>query len=362
MNSLSKLIKYKLYYLFGFPKTFPMNFTLGLTYRCNSKCKTCNIWKKKKSDAELSLQEFEQIFKKIGKNKLYLLILTGGETFLHKDIDNVCGYAEKYCEPSSIVIPTNAILGDYVVEKTKLILEKCKKTHVTINLSLDGIGKKQDEMRGVPGNFKKTMMVYEELKKLEKAHKNFDVSLHTVISKFNYDDFEEIFAYVTQKLKPENYITEIAENRQELGNMNDDITLTYEEYSLKINFLIKDLAKKKNLNAKQALRLEYYKVVKEILKKKTQVIPCYAGIASAQIDALGEVWFCCVRAESIGNIRDVDYNLMELWYNKKAMKQRKSIKNKECYCPLASASYTNIVLSSINSLKTAFGFIMSRIR
>ncbi len=362
MNSLPKLINYKLYHLFGFPKTFPMNLTLGLTYKCNSKCKTCNIWKKGKFGGEFSLEEFEKIFKKIGRNKLYVLILTGGETFLNKDIDRICEYAEGYCNPNSIVIPTNAILGDYVIKKVKLILEKCKKTHITINLSLDGIGRKQDELRGISGNFKKTMKVYEELKKLEKLHKNFDVSLHTVVSKFNYKDFEEIFDYVTKKLKPKNYITEIAENRYELGNIEDQITPTYEEYSSKINFLINDLEKKKKLNIKQALRLEYYKLVKEILKRKTQVIPCYAGIASAQIDPMGEVWFCCVRGESIGNIRDVDYDLMKLWYNKKAMKQRKSIKDKECSCPLASASYTNIALSSIKSLRVVFNFISSRFK
>jgi MoaA/NifB/PqqE/SkfB family radical SAM enzyme len=362
MNSLSKLIDYKLYDWFGFPKTFPMNLTLGLSYKCNSRCKTCNIWKKKKFDKEMSLEEFEKIFRKIGRNKLYVLILTGGEPFLYKDIDKICEYAERYCRPNSIVIPTNCILGDYVLTKTKQILEKCKRTHITINLSLDGIEGEQDKIRGVPGNFKKTMLVYQELKKLEKEHKNFDVSMHTVISKFNYKDFEEVFNYVTKKLKPENYITEVAENRHELDNMEKDITPTYEEYSSKINFLIKDLEKQKNLNTKQALRLEYYKLVKETLRRKTQVIPCYAGIASAQIDPTGELWFCCVRAESIGNVRDVDYDLMKLWYNKKAMKQRKSIRNKECYCPLASASYTNIALNPTKSLKVVSNFITSRFK
>ena len=358
---ISKLIRYKSYKLFGFPKTFPMNLTLGLTYRCNSRCSTCNIWKRKEFKHELSLNEFEKIFKNIGKNRIYLLILTGGEPFLHKDIVEICEYAEKYCKPETVVIPTNCILNEIVVRKTEEILKNCRKSHITVNISLDGIYGKHDFIRGTPGNFDKAMNVYKKLKSFEKKYKNFDVSLHTVISKFNFMDFKEIFEYVSKELKPENYITEIAEHRNELNNTKENIAPEFNEYSQAIDLLIKDLETKK-LNLKQALRIEYYRLVKKILKQKKQVIPCYAGIASAQIDPTGEVWFCCVRAESIGNIRDVNYDLMRLWFNEKAEKQRKSIKNKECCCPLASASYTNISLSFAASSRTLYKLLKSRIK
>jgi hypothetical protein len=160
-------------------------------------------------------------------------------------------------------------------------------------------------------------------------------------------------------LKPNNYITEVAENRNELYNMNEKITPDLEEYSYSIDFLINNL-KNKKLNSKQALRLEYYKLVKMILKQKKQIIPCYAVIASAQIDPTGEVWFCCVRAESIGNLRNVNFDLMKLWYNKKAKEQRKSIANNECYCPLASANYTNISLDKKMISRVIYNMSLSR--
>jgi MoaA/NifB/PqqE/SkfB family radical SAM enzyme len=357
---VKKLASYKLFKILGFPKTFPMNLTLGLSYRCNSKCKTCNIWKRDSKDKELTIEEFKKIFKKIGKDKLYLLILTGGEPFLHKDIAEIAGLAEIYCEPKTIVIPTNGILGERIVEKAREILKNCKKSHVTINVSIDELGEKHDNIRGVPGNFKRAIEVYSELKLLEKVYPNFDVSLHTVISKFNYENFPKIFEEL-KKLNPTNYITEIAEERVELGTINNNITPSYEEYSKAINLLIKDL-KNKKIGLKQSLRIEYYKMVKQILKEKRQIIPCYSGIASAQIDPTGEVWFCCVRAESIGNLREVDYDLMKLWNNNKAKKQRKSISNKECYCPLASANYTNLSLYPPTSAKVILRLIKSKLR
>lgn len=358
---LFKLIQYILYKKTGIPKSFPMNLTFGLTYKCNSRCKTCNIWKIKKFDKELSLEEIKKIFYKIGKNNIHLLVLTGGEPFLHPHLAEICWYIEKICLPHSIVIPTNCLIGGKIVEKTEEILSKCKKTKFTINLSLDGVGKKQDIMRGISGNFEKTMETYKKLKELERKYSNFDVSFHTVISKFNFKDFPELFNYIEKKLKPKNYITEIAENRNELCNMGDKITPQYEEYAPAINFLIRDL-KKRKLNFKQAFRLEYYKIVKEILRRKTQIIPCYAGIASAQIDPTGEVWFCCVRAESVGNLREVNYDLRKLWSNNKAKKQRKSVANKECYCPLASANYTNISLKPTKAIKVLFNLFKSRLR
>jgi len=358
---ISKLISHKLYKKIRFPKSLPMNLTFGLTYKCNSRCKTCNIWKIKKFDKELSLEEIKKIFYKIGKNNIHLLVLTGGEPFLHPHLAEICWYIEKICLPHSIVIPTNCLIGGKIVEKTKEILSKFTKTHFTINLSLDGIEKKQDQMRGIPGNFKKTIETYQKLKELEKTYSNFDVSFHTVISKFNFKDFPLLFDYVEKNLKPKNYITEIAENRKELCNMKDEITPSYIEYAPAINFLIRDL-KKRKLNFKQAFRLEYYKIVKEILRRKTQIIPCYAGIASAQIDPTGEVWFCCVRAESVGNLREVNYDLRKLWYNNKAEKQRKSIANKECYCPLASANYTNISLKPTKAIKVLWHFFKSKLK
>jgi MoaA/NifB/PqqE/SkfB family radical SAM enzyme len=356
---IKKLASYKSYRLFGFPRVFPMNLTLGLSYRCNSKCKTCNIWKMKDFGHELSPEEFRKIFQSIGKNNLYLLILTGGEPFLHRNIAEIAGYAEQFCEPETIVIPTNCILGDYVVKKTEEILKKCRKSHITVNVSIDEIGKNNDLIRGIPGDYKRALETYKKLKLLEKKYKNFDVSIHTVISKFNFKNFPEIYETLS-KLSPSNYITEIAEKRNELANTKDNITPDYDEYSHAIDYLMNKL-KSEKLSLKQSLRIEYYKNVKRILKEKRQIIPCYAGIASAQIDPKGEVWLCCVRAESIGNIRDVDYNFNQLWYNKKAEKQRKSIANGECSCPLASANYTNLSLDFLSALKVIGNLIKSHI-
>jgi len=63
----------------------PLVLTFSITNRCNSRCKTCNIWKIPAEESEeLSLDEIELIFKSM--DKLYFLNISGGEPFLRKDL------------------------------------------------------------------------------------------------------------------------------------------------------------------------------------------------------------------------------------------------------------------------------------
>ena len=94
----------------------------------------------------------------------------------------------------------------------------------------------------------------------------------------------------------------------------------------------------------QAFRAQYYQLAKRTLFERRQVIPCYAGWASAHIAPNGDVWTCCIRAESAGNLREVDYDFRKVWFSPAMDRLRRSIANKECWCPMANAAYANMVL------------------
>jgi len=338
---IPKIFLYKMYHNLGFPAILPINYTFSLLYSCNSRCKTCNIYNKKA--VNLTLEEYKKIFKKIGKSP-YWITLSGGEPFLRKDIADICHQIYLKCRPRIINIPTNGILSDEIVNNVKKICHTCPKTHIIINLSIDAIGKKHDEIRQVPGNYKKAIITFNELRKLKIP--NLSIGIHTVISKFNVKEFAKI-ANTLMSLKPDSYITEIAEQRVELDTMTANITPGLIEYSTAIDYLIHRIKNRKfkGMNKiTQAFRIEYYNNVKKILRDKTQVIPCYSGIGSAHIAPDGDVWSCCIKAKPLGNLRDVNYDFKKIWFSPQANLERKSIKNKECYCPLANASYTNMLM------------------
>jgi MoaA/NifB/PqqE/SkfB family radical SAM enzyme len=340
LGVFGRIIGYKMFRSVGWPKMLPLNLTIGLTYRCNSRCKTCNIWRRESRD-ELSVGEFDEVFRKIGG--AYWFTLSGGEPFLRNDIVDVCRSVHDNCKPGIINIPTNGLLCDVIPERVKEILEVCPNSQIVVNVSMDGIGEQHNEIRGVKGNFERTMKTYEALRSLNSD--NFELGIHSVISVFNVHELPLIHKKLSE-LNPDSYITEIAEARVELNTMDMNITPSLEDYTKAVDYLseiIKSEKWNKTSKLTQAFRLEYYKLVKKVLKDKKQVITCFAGFASAQIAPDGDVWTCCIRAEPLGNLRDVDYDFRKIWFGDKANKLRVAIKAGECYCPLANASYTNML-------------------
>lgn len=327
---------------FGFPRLYPLNLTVSLTYRCNSRCKTCNVYQKKVS--EFTLEEFEKTFQSIGSGP-YWFTMSGGEPFLRKDIVDICKSAYENCQPKIINIPTNGILSDTISERVEQIAQNSPDAQIIVNLSIDEIGKKHDEIRNVKNNFARSKQTFEKLKKLN--YSNLTVGIHTVISKYNVNNFHEIYEELN-RLNPDSYITEIAEERVELGTIGQEIAPSAQDYSKAIGFLSKRIKEGHYngiSNITQAFRIQYYELVKKTLREKRQILPCYAGFISAQISPDGEVWACCIKAESMGNLRQVNYDFKKVWFSNEAQKIRKPIREKRCFCPLANASYTNMLVS-----------------
>jgi len=325
----------------GFPKLMPMNYTVSLLYTCNSRCSTCNIWKKKSKN--LSVEEYRKIFRRIGKAP-YWITFSGGEPFLRQDLVEIVTTIYTLSHPRIINIPSNGLLVNSIVEKTAQIAKACPKAQIIVNISIDGIEGQHDEIRNVPGNYKKAISTFHKLKALKLP--NLSVGIHTVISKFNVETFPSI-ANQLLKLNPDAYITEIAEERVELDTIGSDISPSVIAYKSAIDYLIHRIKNDKfeGMNKiTMAFRIEYYNLVKRILRDQRQIIPCYSGIASVQISPDGDLWSCCIKAKAIGKLRKADYDFKALWYSHEAELERRSIHKKECWCPLANASYTNMLM------------------
>lgn len=365
-----RLLGYKTQQLLGFPMTKPMSLTVSVTQRCNSRCLTCNIWKDKRASGkhpELSLDEYDAIFKSLG-NAVIWYTLSGGEPFLREDLVEIVRLIKRHSNPKVIIIPSNALLTNRIVKYTEEILKIILPgTSLIINLSFDGIGEKHDEIRGVPGNFSRFKETFFALKELKKSYP-FELGVHTVVSRFNVENLLIIFEYVKEHLAPDSYICEIAENREELLNTDENITPSIDLYEKSIRPFQQEikvsLLKNKGLTGLiQAFRLRYYDYVITELKEKRRVIPCYAGQVSAQISPWGDVWPCCILAykADMGNLRDFNLDFNKLWYAEKAVKVRREVYKGDCYCPMANVHYTNMALSPSAMLGVARNFIMARL-
>lgn len=343
LGLLPRLPLYWAFRRFGWPRLLPFSIVVSVSFRCNSRCRTCDVWRKPNDD--MSAAEWERVFAKLGRGPLYITF-TGGEPFLRADLDEIVLSACRHCHPSVITVPTNGLLTERIVRQVERIARGAPGIQIGLNLSLDGVGEQHDQLRQVPGNWRRALETWQALKRLQERHSNLVLTTHTVVSAYNLDTFFEIYAGL-QFLEPDSYITEVAEERVELGTSGWPITPDPAGYAPIADFLSQQARSRPARGVArltQALRGEYYQLAKRILYEHRQVIPCYAGWASGHIAPDGDVWSCCIRAEPVGNLRQHDYDLRPIWFGARMSALRRSIAAKECACPMANASYTNMVL------------------
>ena len=326
----------------GRPRMMPINMTVSVTYRCNSRCLTCRVYEKQVD--ELSAEEFDRIFASLGRAP-YWYTMSGGEPFLRNDLPLICESACRHGSPGIINIPTNGLLSERIPPMVEEIAGRCPGAQIIINLSLDDIGERHDRIRGVPGNFEKALATYGGLRRL--GVPNLTVGVHSVVSVHNVERIPEIYRYVMSELRPDSFITEIAEERVELGTMGAAVTPDADSYGRAIDFLI-DRIKEERFSGisaiTQSFRVRYYELVKRYLRERRQILPCYAGISSAQIAPDGDVWLCCILAEPVGNLRETGYDFGRVWFAEKAARARARVRAAACACPLANAGYSNMLM------------------
>lgn len=336
----------------------PINLTLSVSNVCQSRCKTCDIWDiynrhPEWLKAELTLEEIEKFFKSIGH--VYFLNLSGGEPFLRNDLPEIVELACQYLAPAIIHCPTNGLAPQQIARKTRRIMEilAADGRHIpfTIKPSFDGVGKKHDFIRGVPGNFDRVLETVALLREVQKDHPGLHIGLGTVVSKLSIDSLEETADYAQKTLQADSYISEVAENRLELFSNEMDITPEWDRYARAIRvFQAKTRAemKRRRLLARitMSFRLVYYDLVIRILKERRQVIPCYGGVSNVHISPYGDVWPCAILAysQSMGNLRDANFDFWKIWRGQRAKAVRRFIHERRCACPLANQMYSNILL------------------
>jgi MoaA/NifB/PqqE/SkfB family radical SAM enzyme len=351
---LARLAGYRAAHATGVPQQLPVNLTVSVTYSCPSRCATCDIWQKKVDD--LSVDEYGRIFPTLQKVPIWVT-LSGGDQFVRADFDEVVRLVRTLIEPRIVNIPMNGIITERIFQLLPKIAHNTVGSQLVLNLSVDEIGEAHDRLRGADRNFEKLKLAAELIHDLKKTYAHVVLGVHTVISKFNVHRIPEIEREARAIFRPDSYIAEVAENRVELKTMDKHITPDPADYRRAVKHLSNAIREHRSTHPVarlvESLRLEYYELSSRILEEHRQVIDCYAGWASAQIAPDGHVWGCCVRAESIGNVRDHAYDFRTVWFGPQADAFRASVRAHECACPLANASYTNLLLDARSLARVA---------
>jgi MoaA/NifB/PqqE/SkfB family radical SAM enzyme len=312
----------------------PIHLVYHCTYRCNSRCKNCFLRdyllpeesRTPEGRVELELGELERLRNSLG-NILWLQI-GGGEPFLREDIVEICKIFRK---TDTITISTNCINSELIGRKVKEILENID-SKLLLALSLDGIGDNHDALRGTKGNFDAVLDTYRRVEGLRNAHNNFSVSINTVIMPENEKELSSIADYARTNLhldmhsfefmrgKPSPAFPDLM-NFQSISDSFSTARKTIDYYDYKKGWRGRLL--------KKAKLYEHDLLVKTMRDRRKQ-IDCYAGRMSVTMNPYGDVFACELVNDSIGNIRDYDYDFEKLWLSKKAQEIKHKLK--DCFC------------------------------
>ncbi len=164
---------------------------LFLTYRCTSRCKTCNIWKRgAREDSELSWKEWKGVLGRLRDYGVKTVEIFGGDALLRKD---VIFEMIRFCSDNGIktYFPTNSILMDR--ETAQALVESGLDT---IYFSLDAIDSENDRVRGVSGTFEKVKRGIEYLVDARKGGEHPKIIICSTLSNLNYESFEDIVGFL----------------------------------------------------------------------------------------------------------------------------------------------------------------------
>lgn len=312
----------------------PYKYSFVLTNVCQSKCKTCKIWKIYEDNPELQkkeleLDEFKKVIDSISEDALWIN-LSGGEPFLYPDIVELTEYIFENCPNLCLMnIPTNAISSRYIAKRTEEILE-AKPDHVdlSITISLDGVGEQHDEIRGVSGNWEKAMELNEALEEFEEEYENFETGFQTTVSQYNIENLKEIFDFTRKASLPiftfahESYYfyNEGAEEEiQQKVNKEDlveGIDYISSEYPVK--------------NLKSIVPKLYLKLARRFYQNPDEhVLPPSSGRGSVTIDPYGSVKLFSYFSTEMGKLKENNYDIEKVLRSEEAKEELEKIDNGE---------------------------------
>ncbi len=334
-------------------KNRPIQFTFFLTRRCNAKCPFCFYTSKENlaasSAKELSLAEIEKIAPQLGT--LLWLAFSGGEIFLRSDLVQITSLFYRINRPAIILLPTNGLLQEIIYHRVETILQECPKSSIVVKLSLDGPEQIHDELRGVPGAYKKTLETCEALGGLIEKYPNFELGINTVFCQANQNHIDEVIDLVQTLPYIKTHTVSLI--RGEV--FRDDLKrVDLAKYKKVINRLESDL--KKRLASTYRFRGAKLKAAQDILQRKliyeaasttTRTTQCYAGKLNLVLTETGDLYPCEDFSENmkLGNIRESSYDLQELLQSDPAKQILDYIHDKGCHCTHECYFMTNILFN-----------------
>lgn len=332
-------------------KRRPIQLTFFVTRRCNAHCPFCFYlnddnrgWHR---DQELTLEEIRRISHSFGS--LLWLAFSGGEPYVRRDLAEIARVFYEQNRPAMMLLPTNGLTPELIRDRTEEILARCPRSTVVVKLSLDGLDGDHDALRGTPGGFERVMRSHHLLAPLLDRYSNFELGINTVLLSDNQDKMDQIIDFVRDLPGIRTHTISLVRGNVAEPRYTEVDATSYQRAIARL---------KRGLKEPGASRYHFHggrlKAAQDILQRqlihRTRVqqrrqIPCYAGRLNLVLTENGEVYPCEIRSDSLGNVRECDYDVNRLLSGAAARSVLDSIHRGECHCTHECYFITNILFN-----------------
>lgn len=304
-------------------KFIPLIISWNVTRKCNLKCSHCyiNAASGEYTD-ELNTEESKRLIDQISEVSRPLLILSGGEPLLRKDVFELIQYGTQ--KGLRMGLGSNGALIDNDVAK------KLKEAGIkTVSISLDShVPEHHDEFRGVKGSWQKAVNAIKALRDNDVL-----VQVNTTLTQQNYSEIDDIMS-LAEKLGVENFhlFFLVPTGR---GTKIADITPAMYENMIKTTFA---KTARHKLNVRPSCAPQFMRIAKDMnLDMRQWIRGCIAGLYYCRVYPNGEITPCPYLPVKLGNIREKSFK--DIWFNSdifKALRDFNTLKGKCGACEYRS--------------------------
>jgi MoaA/NifB/PqqE/SkfB family radical SAM enzyme len=260
---------------------------LAVTYRCNSRCRMCNIWQNEDNSGELAPTDFINL-----PDNLKNLNLSGGEPFMRMDLPEIVKIVKKNNPKIRLTISSNGFATEIILAKMKEII--IIDPTITVALSLDGIGAAHDEVRGIPGGFEKVMATLHGLKALGVNN----LRLAFTIGDYNFAELKKVYN-LSQEEKVEMTLAAVHSSDNFFAIANE--IKSTEAIAGELEWLFQKEIK--SWNVKRWLRAYFIYGLIVFVRTGKRILPDYSGKLNCFIDPKGKIYSCDISLSQIGDLR-----------------------------------------------------------
>ncbi|MCU7918331.1 MAG: radical SAM protein [Candidatus Thiodiazotropha sp. (ex Epidulcina cf. delphinae)] len=295
--------------------TPPTDVSIITTYRCQMRCKMCDIWDhptdRKK---EITAKDLEIL------PKIKFVNITGGEPFVRNDLNEIIEVAMN--KSDRVVISTS---GWHTNRISKLAEQF---PDIGIRVSIEGLSQRNDQLRGREGGFDKGMRTLLTLRDMGVK----DIGFGITVSNNNSEDM--LWLYKVSKAFGMEFATAAFHNSFYF-HRNDNVIHNKDEVIGDFHKLIEAMLSENS--PKSWYRAFFNLGLINYIRGNRRMLPCEAGSANFFIEPYGDVFPCngseeAYWKESMGNIRD--FNIFDdLWNSDQANRVRKLVSTcpKNCW-------------------------------